>query len=279
MCVLVTGATGRYGYAAALVLADAGVDVAALVRDLETPAARSLVERGVRLERGRRDQLDHVEDALADADGLFLAVGGPRASARTASERAETLVRAAHRTDVTVVHASLIGADARPGVPCVDVRGRIDADLASRDVPHVSLRPGVPLDAFERARDTVETESRLPFPLEGHARVPLTDPRDVARAATAILADPDTPTPDGERLPVFSDTRSLYGLADALEDVLGREITADPRPPTDAPRPLTAFYRWVNEGALLGADPNALVERYGVGPAPIRDYFERAGWE
>lgn len=276
MRVLVTGATGRYGYAAALELRRIAVDVTALVRDPDADAARDLAERGVRLARGRRDQLDHVEDALADADGLFLAVGGPGASARTAAERADTLVRAADRTGVTVVHASLVDADIRPGVPFVDVRGRIDADLVSRDVTHVSLRPGVPLDAFERARNAVETEGRLPFPLDGHARVPLTDPRDVGRAAAAAFTDERSPA--GERLPVVSGTHSLYDIADVLETLLDRSITADPRGPTAAPRALTAFYRWANEGALLGADTDALRERYGVAPSPIRDYFERAGW-
>ncbi|GGM61867.1 uncharacterized protein YbjT (DUF2867 family) [Halarchaeum rubridurum] len=276
MRVLVTGATGRYGYAAALALRESGVDVTALVRDPNTDVARDLTSRGVRLARGRRDQLDHVEDALADADGLFLAVGGPGASARTTAERAEALVRAADRTDATVVHASLVEADARPGVPLVDVRGRIDADLASRGVTHVSLRPGVPLDAFERARDAVETEGRLSFPLDGHARVPLTDPRDVGRAAAAAFTDSRPPA--GERLPVVSGTHSLYDVADVLEALLGRSITADPRGPTAAPRSLTAFYRWANEGALLGVDADALPARYGVDPAPIRDYFGRAGW-
>lgn len=276
MRVLVTGATGRYGYAAALALVETAADVTALVRDPGATAATDLEKRGVRLARGRRDQLDHVEDALADADGLFLAVGGPGANARTTADRAETLVRAADRTDATVVHASLVNADVRPGVPFVDVRGWIDADLVSRSVTHVSLRPGIPLDAFERARDAVAAECRVPFPLDGHARVPLTDPRDVGRAAAAAFTDEHPP--DGERLPVVSGAHSLYDVADALEAVLDRSIEADPRGPTAAPRSLTAFYRWANEGALLGVDTDALAARYDIDPAPITDYFARAGW-
>lgn len=274
MRVLVTGATDRYGYAAARALDDAGVDTVAFVRDTDSSAARALTARGLDVVYGRRDQLDHVEDALADADGAFLSVG--TGSARTTTERGETLVRAVERTGTPAVHASVYGADERPGVRCVDVRASVDDALEERSVPHVSLRPGVPLDAFERARETVEAERRLPFPLEGHARAAFTDPRDVGRATAAVFGDAGGPS-GTERLPVVSGTHSLYDVAAALETVTGESVRADPRPPTDAPRALTAFYRWVNEGALLGPS-NALAERYGIETAAIADYFERRDW-
>ncbi|WP_435102732.1 NmrA family NAD(P)-binding protein [Halarchaeum sp. P4] len=275
MRVLVTGATERYGYAAARALDDADVDVTAFVRDPDTPAAPALAERGIDIVRGRRDQLDHVEDALVDADGVFLAVG--TGSARAATDQGETLVRAADRTDTPAVHASVLHADDRPGVRCVDVRASVDADLSSRGVPHVSLRAGVPLDAFERARDAVEAEGQLAFPLEGHARAALTDPRDVGRAAAAVFTTAGGPS-GADRLPVTSGTHSLYDVADVLETVTGRDVRADPQPPTAAPRSQTAFYRWVNEGALLGAASDALADAYGVETAPIADYFERTDW-
>lgn len=271
---LVTGATGRYGRAAALAFDAADADPVAFVLDPDAPAAHDLAERGIDVSRGRRDQLDHVEDALAetDADALFAAVGVARTT-RTATERGETLVRAADRTGTPVIHASVIGADDRPGVPRVDVRGGVDAALRDRGVPHVSLRPGVPLDAFERARETVESEGRLPFPLEGHSRAPLTDPRDVGRAAVAARSAADF---DGATVPVSSGEFSLYDVADVLADVAGRRVSADPRPPTDAPTSRTSFYRWVNEGAMLGAGDG--LARYDLPPATLRDYFARAGW-
>ncbi|GGL39210.1 hypothetical protein GCM10009037_23690 [Halarchaeum grantii] len=270
--MLVTGATDRYGYAAARALDDAGIDAVVLTRDTDSPAARALTAHGLDVVHGRRDQLDHVEDALADADGAFLSVG--TGSARTTTERGETLVRAVERTGTPAVHASVFGADERPGVRCVDVRASVDADLAERGVPHVSLRPGIPLDAFERVRETVEAEGRLPFPLEGHARAAFTDPRDVGRATAAVFRGDIA---GSERLPVVGGTHSLYDVATALEAVTGESVRADPRPPTDAPRSLTAFYRWVNEGALL-APSGALTERYGVETAALADYFERRDW-
>lgn len=278
MRVLVTGATERYGRESALALEAAGAAVAGFVRDPDGPVARRLADRGVSLVRGRRDQLDHVEDALDGRDALVLVTGADSARART--EQGETLVRAADRAAVSfVVHVSVLNADARPGVPCVDTRASVDDALARRGIPHVSLRPGVPLDAFERARDDVERAGRLAFPLEGHARAAVTDPRDVGRVAAAAVATPDS-LADAARVPVTAGTHSLYDIAGVLADVAGRDVAADPRPPTAAPRSRVGFYRWVNEGALLPAPDREAAARDALGvdsPSPAA-YFERAGW-
>jgi len=290
MRVLVTGATDRYGRVTARTLAAEGYEVRALVPETDGPTARGLRTRGVDLVRGRRDQLDHVEDALDDADALFLATGAR--TAREETEQGETLVRAAGRSDLTVVvHASVLNADARPGIPTVDVRADVESALCDLEVPHVSLRTGVPLDAFERVRTGVETADRLSFPLEGRARAAFTDPLDVGRAAAAVFADPtrlraradadanvDVDVTRSTELAVTSGTHSLYDVADALGTLLGRSIRADPCAPTNAPPARRAFYRWVNEGALLGTGERAFSEVYDVEPSAAGAYFERAGW-
>jgi uncharacterized protein YbjT (DUF2867 family) len=74
--ILVLGATGKQGGAAARHLLDRGHHVRALVRDPAGPAAAGLAARGADLVRGDLDDPASISKAVAGAAGV--AVGAPR---------------------------------------------------------------------------------------------------------------------------------------------------------------------------------------------------------
>jgi uncharacterized protein YbjT (DUF2867 family) len=69
--ILVTGATGKQGGAAARHLLHHGRPVRALVRDPEAAAARALAEAGAQLVRGDFDDPESVTAAMEDIEGVF----------------------------------------------------------------------------------------------------------------------------------------------------------------------------------------------------------------
>jgi uncharacterized protein YbjT (DUF2867 family) len=79
--VLVIGATGHQGGAAARALLERGWAVRALVRDENKPAARQLREAGADLIAGDLDDPGSIRAAMSSVSGVFLALTmmtGPR---------------------------------------------------------------------------------------------------------------------------------------------------------------------------------------------------------
>lgn len=70
--ILVTGATGKQGAAAARHLLHHGRTVRALVRDTGSEAARALAEAGADLVRGDFDEPETITAAVKDVHGVFL---------------------------------------------------------------------------------------------------------------------------------------------------------------------------------------------------------------
>lgn len=116
--VLVIGATGHQGGAAARHLLAAGWSVRALVRNGGAPAARALRAAGATLAVGDLDEPATVRAALDGAARVFLALNmmvGPRISAPavvTERRRGEAVAELAARAGIEhLVYSSISGAD------------------------------------------------------------------------------------------------------------------------------------------------------------------------
>lgn len=274
--VLVAGANGRRGRAVVDAVLAAGFDVYVLVPDPERADARALTERGATLVRGRRDQLDHVDDAVARADADALLARPGRDDAQSVLERGRTLARAAERAGVDhAVFTSVGNAGTEPGVPAVDAAASVEDVIRERDVSTTVLRTHLPMQGLERRRSAVRERGDLVLPLEWGARATLSDAADVGRLAAHVFDDPDTFA--DETYELVGDRLSLPEIAEAVSDVIDREIDYSYGGPDAAPDGRSAFYRWVNEGGL-GADVETGVDVPDFESTGLREYLVRAGW-
>ncbi|WP_326783289.1 NmrA family NAD(P)-binding protein [Streptomyces sp. NBC_00151] len=142
--VVVTGATGRQGGAAALRLLAAGRPVRVLVRDTTTHTAKSLETAGAELVRGDFDDSSSLPAALEGAAALFavppVAFGpaGPDVDREFARGRA--LIDAA--AAVGVEHVVFTGVASTPGHPGgSEGKKRIEDHLRERIRSVTVLRP------------------------------------------------------------------------------------------------------------------------------------------
>lgn len=143
--ILVTGATGKQGGAAARHLLHHGRPVRALVRDPEAEAARALAEAGADLVRGDFDDPEAVTAAVEGVHGVFYvppAAYGPNGwNVELEIARGATLVDAAAAAGVR--HAVFASIASMPGRTYTGEEGkrRIESRIEASGMAWTHLRP------------------------------------------------------------------------------------------------------------------------------------------
>lgn len=162
MKVLVTGAGGNVGSAVMRELRARGVQARAFDRSTET-----------------------IDVALRGADRLFLACGNVREQV----EFETSAIDAAAALGVQrVVKVSAIGASAGSQLVFWDWHGRIEEHLRASGLQAVVLQAASFMTNLLMQADAIGATGKL-FASVGDARIAMIDPRDVAAAAAAALAD------------------------------------------------------------------------------------------
>jgi uncharacterized protein YbjT (DUF2867 family) len=216
--VLVTGASGNVGGAAARALLEAGIPV----RVAGTDPARLRGEfPGVQVVR--LDFLDPATfgPAVDGAAGLFLLRPPPISRV---GPTVNALIDAAswHRVG-HVVFASVAGADSNRLVP----HHRVETHLRTAGIPWTILRPGFFAQNLADAyRSDIRDDDRIYLPA-GTGRAAFVDTRDIGDVVAAVFADPGSHHGHGYTLtgPEALDFTAVTAL---LTDVLGRSIRYQP---------------------------------------------------
>jgi uncharacterized protein YbjT (DUF2867 family) len=216
--VLVTGATGNVGGAAARSLRAAGIPVRVGGLDLDALHRAFPGVPAVRLDFG---DARTFAAALAGAGGLFLL--RPPQIARV-GPTLNALVDAAARHGVGhVVFASVTGADTNPLVP----HHRVETHLRRSGLPYTILRPGFfaqnLADAYRR---DIRDDDRIFLPA-GDGRVAFVDTRDLGDVAATVFADPAAHAGAGYTL-TGPEALDFTEVAALLTEALGRPIRYRP---------------------------------------------------
>ncbi|WP_261985782.1 NmrA/HSCARG family protein [Microbispora sp. CSR-4] len=146
--VLVVGATGRQGGAAARRLLARGRNVRALVRDPGGSAAKALEESGAELLVGDLDDEESLRRAMRGVDGVFLALTmmqGPTITVEgAAAEERRGLTGARLAAEIRtghLVYSSVPGTDHQSGIPHIESKARIEREIHELGLPATILRP------------------------------------------------------------------------------------------------------------------------------------------
>ena len=231
--VLVTGATGRQGGAAARALVSAGHRVRALTRRPETRAAQALAALGVELAPGSFDDAASLARALEGMDAVFAistpfdSPEGPLAEDRQGIALLEAAARAAVRH---IVYTSAANADRDTGIPHFQSKRAVELRLATTGIPFTILAPAsfmenllVPmrLAALERGL--------LASPLSPSRKVAQISVEDIGRFAALVLSRPAHFA--GRRIDLAADDVSGEEMAAILARTLGGPVRCVPMPP------------------------------------------------
>lgn len=224
MTILITGATGQVGGAAARALQARGTPLQArgtplraLVRDPEKAAAAL---PGAELAAGDFMDGAALARALRGVDTLFFAgADGPVMT----TQMMNVLDHAWDAGVTHIVKLSAIGASADSPLQLMTHHHLIDDRLAAGPARWTLLQPHLYMQNLLRAAAEMRRDGRLIAAMAQEA-LPLVDARDVGRAAAAILAEP---APHAGKTYRITGPRALnYAqVAAAISTLLARPVT------------------------------------------------------
>ncbi len=216
--IVVYGATGSTGTPLVKALVAAGRRVRVVARDVER--ARRAVGEGAEFVVGDIERPDTFSRALAGAERMYVAVGGPTGTLDLVSAES-ALIDAAKAAGVGH-YVKVSGVDAHPDGPAriQAIHGAIERHLAASGVPATVLRPNFFMQNFLGLAGAIRNGA-LPMPT-GAARSALIDAGDIARVAEKVL------TEDGHAGRTYTltgpESLSHGDAARVLGEALGRPV-------------------------------------------------------
>jgi uncharacterized protein YbjT (DUF2867 family) len=221
--ILITGATGNVGSAVLDNLGTTDVGLRALAHD--ESKARSLRDRGVEAIVGDFLEPETLSPAL-EGVGTVLLVTPIHPEQVT---QASNVIKAAKESgnDLRIVRLSVHQAFHQAPARNSRQHAEIEDELASSGLPYTLLRPTTFMQNTLMAARTVASEGRIYQPFKD-GRLGMIDARDIGEVAAKVLAE------EGHEGKVYTLTGpaaiSFYDVAQALSEVLGKEVSYVPIP-------------------------------------------------
>src|ERR671916_2504543 len=141
--ILVTGATGNQGGAAARELLANGCRVKAMTRNPTSEAAQALVAENAEVVRADLDDPSSLESALAGVWGVFTVQNTWEAGVEREEEQGKRIAEIARRQGVQhYVYSSVGSAHRATGIPHFDNKWRVEETVRGLGLPsYTILRP------------------------------------------------------------------------------------------------------------------------------------------
>lgn len=294
--VLVTGATGMQGGAAARALLRGGHAVTAFVRDPESGTARALAREGVALATGDLEDVASLEVASAGQDAVFsvqLFAADP-ADLDSEQRQARNIASAASRAGVAqLIHTSVSGTGWRSRYPeyrQVELfRAYWDNKEAAEEAVRQSgidrwtifkpawymdnLLPGQRLDMFPDL-----PEGKIVTATGPQTAMALINAEDLGAAVASAVADPDT-FHEAE-IEFAGDVLTFREIADTISAAANREITAVFHAPEEWEQVTGTPYpdgRHWDDVVGYPARPHHAAH-YGLSTTTLRQWAARQDW-
>jgi uncharacterized protein YbjT (DUF2867 family) len=192
--IAVVGATGLQGGATVRALLAAKAPVRALVRRIDSDAARALTELGADLVAADLDDPESLRAAFTGVDAVF-AMTTPGYDQRTDLEVAHghAIADAAAAAGVPhVIYGSVGGAERHTGIPHFDSKRDIEEYLVARGLSTVFVRPVFFMDNFAQFLTPAMQDGTLlvRMPLPPGIPLQMIAVEDVGAVAAAAALDP-----------------------------------------------------------------------------------------
>ncbi|MFI9803739.1 NmrA/HSCARG family protein [Streptomyces sp. NPDC052301] len=273
--ILVLAATGGQGRAVTDALLGRRARVRALVRDPGRPAARELAGQGVEVVAGSLSDAGSLAAAMDGVSGVFAFTTPFEAGLEAEVAQGRAILDAATRRRVPhLVFSSVAGADQHSGVPHFDSKARIEAALASGDVPYTILGPTYFFDnALGGAERILAGVLELPLPPDRPLQQ-LARP-DLGAFAAEVLLSPARHA--GRRIELAGDAPTPAQMAAALGAALGREVRCERVPLTSIGNPdMHAMWTFLNGPGYRVDIPALHAARPDIGWTSFADWAHRS---
>ncbi|MFC9944111.1 NmrA/HSCARG family protein [Streptomyces pratensis] len=220
--VLVLAATGGQGRAVTDALLGHGARIRVMVRDPERRAARELAERGAEVVAGSLGDRGSLTAAMRGVASVFAFTTPFEAGLEAEVEQGRAILSSAAEARIAhLVFSSVAGADQDSGVPHFESKARIEADLASGDVPYTILGPTYFFDNALGGQERI-LHGSLDLPLPPDRPLQQLARTDLGAFAAEVMLNPAPYV--GQRIELAGDDPTPERMAASLSKALGRDV-------------------------------------------------------
>jgi uncharacterized protein YbjT (DUF2867 family) len=140
--ILVTGATGQQGGALARLLLQKKHKVYALTRNIQSPAAQDLNDKGANIIKGDLDDSDSLYYAVNNVESVFL-MGTPFEDGTEGEiRRGKLLANIAKDKGIEhLVYSSVANADKNTGIPHFESKYKVEQHIKNLRIPYTIIGP------------------------------------------------------------------------------------------------------------------------------------------
>jgi uncharacterized protein YbjT (DUF2867 family) len=232
--VLVIGATGQQGGAAARALLSRGFGVRALVRDPEKPEAHDLAARGAQLVRGDLNDAASLREAVRGAYGLFSVQSASFGDDELEVQQGIRVGEIAKEAGIAhMVYSSVGGAERGSGIAHFESKWRIEEHLRGLGLPLTVLRPVFFMENFSQFMRPRLIDGTLVvrLALRPQTRLQLVAVQDIGTFAALAFAEASTFV--GRAIELAGDALTMTELAEAFQRATGVPARFEEQPKSE----------------------------------------------
>lgn len=263
--ILVTGATGQQGGAAARHLLKDGWAVRAFVRDENKDASKELKNLGAEILKGDMSDVNSLNSAMKGVYGVFSVQNFWEHGYEGELSQGKNVIDAAHKEGVKhFLYSSVGSANMNTKLPHFEVKFELEKYLKASGMPYTIIRPVFFFENFNSWFKPAEAEGKfvLNMAMKADTKLQMIATDDIGGIATLIFDDPEKYL--GKEIEIAGDELSLKQMADAFSKNSGKEVTYF-EVPVDAVRANSAevadMFQWFMDKGY-DADINGLREIY-----------------
>lgn len=263
---VVLGATGNQGGAVLHALQDAGQPVRAVVRFTDSDRSLELADRGIPLAVADIATGKGLDDAFADAAGVFALTTPFESGADAEVGQGDNIIAAAMSADVPhLVFSSVASADRNTGVPHFDSKYEVEKKLAASSISHTIVGPTYFYDNLLGGLDALKA-GVIPMGMPAEKPLQQLSRRDLGRFVAMIF---DAPADfAGRRIDLASDEITPDGMAEAVSAATGERVHAESFDPERISSPdMRAMFTFL------------ATDGYSVDVAALHAAYPQIGWE
>jgi uncharacterized protein YbjT (DUF2867 family) len=281
--IVVTGATGRQGGAAARHLLARGIPARALTRNPEAPKAKRLAAEGAEVVRGDMDDVDSLKRAMRGARGVYSVQDYWSVGVEREIQQGKNVADAARAAGVEqIVFSSVGGAERGSRIDHFESKRVIERHISALGLPATIIRPASFMENYYiPAVEKGLLKGRLVDPVRAHVSYQTIATDDIGKFAALAFARPDEFI--GVEIEIAGSELTNRQAADVFTRVLGRPVKFK-RLPMPLVRVVLGkeffqMFRWFNEGGYQ-ADVEGLRRRYPeLQLRTLEQWLREEGWE
>lgn len=221
--ILVTGATGRQGGAAARHLLAGGFSVSALTRDPGKAQAHLLSRKGAEIVKGNLEDRSSLDRALKGVYGVFAVQDYWEHKEEGEIREGRLLLEAAKAAQVRhFVYSSVASADRNTGLAHFESKRVLEEALRASGMPYTILRPVFFMENFDANRSEILEQGVLRLPLPPDRKLQMIATHDIGAFTALAFSEPETLL--GRTLEIAGAELTPLQMAEVFSEILGKPV-------------------------------------------------------